>query len=76
MLDEKKKDEYGTPVENSAPANQQSVDGELVTGEKVEAVRWLDAKTQEHKYQVKFNNKLYMAKQVGTEPSKFVYELL
>lgn len=72
--DENKK--QPTEVQNTAPASQQTVDGELVSGEKVQAVRWFDAEKQEDVYQVNHGGKLYMAKQVSKEPSKFVYELI
>lgn len=63
------------PVENTAPASQESVEGKLESGEEVKGVRWLDVKDQKEVYQMEFQGKLYMADKVGA-PNEFLFKLI
>ncbi len=63
------------PVENAAPANQESFEGKLVTGEEIKGVRWFDAVEQIERYQINFEGKEYAGKKVGA-PEEWLFELL
>lgn len=60
----------GTPTENRAGANQQTLTVELEGGEKITAVRWFNVVEKIWEYQTDIDGKIYDLKE--TEDGKYI----
>lgn len=69
------KDANGTPVENQAPASQQTVEIELVDGRKITGVRWFQPSTQQWRCEVEIDGKLYVGHQLTEGENEGKWEL-
>ena len=58
------KDANGTPVENQAPASQETVELKLVDGRLLTGVRWYQPATSQWRCEVEIDGKLYLGHQL------------